>query len=361
MSRRGEAIYHRNDGLWEARYVKEVDIYGKKKYGSVYGHSYREAKDKRQDIVDRLLLCQGEVPTRRLTINALTKEWLLINKERLKKSSYQRYEGFFRNHIESIIGDAAAFYLTTTAVHSFSLNRLNAGLSPQSVNAVLIFLHSVMKYGHRQYHLPLPEFIYLAYDKKEMRVLTKEEQKKLVSYLLCEPDAYKVGVLVALYTGLRIGELCALHWDDVEENSIVVRRTVQRLKKDGALGTELSISTPKTEASCRTIPLPSFLKDYITPLRPANGSSYFLSYNITEPRVMQYKFKKYLVEAGINNANFHALRHTFATRCVECGFEIKSLSEILGHSNVQTTLNKYVHTSFELKQTNMERLASISW
>ncbi len=361
MARRGEAIYHRKDGLWEARYVKDIDICGKKKYGSVYGQTYREAKDKRQEILDRMLLCQSTVPLRKITIETLANEWLTINKSRLKKSSYQRYDGFLRNHITPVIGSAGAFHLSTSVVHEFSQNRLNAGLSPQTVNSVLVFLHSIMRYGHRQYHLPLPEFIYLSCGKKEMRVLSKAEQKHLVAYLLRESDIYKAGVLVALYTGLRIGELCALRWEDIQDSSIYVRRTVQRLKREDAKGTELYVSAPKTDTSYRMIPLPSFLKEFIETFRPNDNAGYFLSTYITEPRVMQYKFKKYLQEARIENANFHALRHTFATRCVECGFEIKSLSEILGHANVQTTLNQYVHSSFELKKQNMERLASVSW
>lgn len=363
VSRRGDAIYHRKDGLWEARYVKEIDIYGKKKYGSVYGHSYREAKEKRQDAMDRILLYQKAMPTRRITVSELGKEWLYINQNRLKLSSYQRYEGFLRNHIDALLGKTSVVYLTTASLHAFSQDRLNAGLSPQSVNAILTFLHSVLKYGHRQYNLPLPEFIYLSCSKKEMRVLSKQEQKRLVDYLLKDLDVYKLGVLVALFTGLRIGELCALRWSDISDNSIKVRKTMQRLKKTDGTGTILFVGDPKTETSSRMIPIPSFLSEKIETFRPTKyDNGYFLSPSekeIIEPRNMQYKFQKYLKEAEITDATFHTLRHSFATRCVECGFELKSLSEILGHANVQITLNKYVHSSFELKQTNMELLNSV--
>ena len=133
---------------------------------------------------------------------------------------------------------------------------------------------------------------------------------------------------------------------------------MQRLKKEDGTGTELYIGTPKTSSSVRAIPIPSFLRDLIAK-QTQNRADYFLSGSqvaVVEPRVMQYRFQQYLRQADIEKANFHALRHTFATRCVECGFEVKSLSEILGHANVQTTLNKYVHSSFALKQENMERL-----
>ena len=363
MARRGESIYHRKDGLWEARYVKEIDATGKKKYGSAYGHSYREAKEKRQDALDHILLYQKAPTLRGITVSQLAHEWLLINQGRVKPSSQQRYRDFIKNHIEPGLGTVRAVYLSTVNIHIFAQNRLSAGLAPQSVNSVLVVLHSILKYGYRQYGLPLPEIIYLAVEKKEMRVLTEAEQKKLTDYLLTDMDRYKLGVLTALYTGLRIGELCALRWDDIKEDCIVVRRTVQRLKKEGTEGTELFIGTPKTSTSMRTIPLPSFLKELIQAQRKEKpGCIYFLGSSptdIVEPRVMQYRFQKCLQQAGVEKANFHALRHTFATRCVECGFEVKSLSEILGHANVQITLNKYVHSSFELKQANMELLKLI--
>lgn len=360
MARRGESIYHRKDGLWEARYVKDIDLTGKKKYGSVYGHSYREAKEKRQDALDHILLYQKAPTIRRITMRNLTKEWLMLNRTRLKASSYQRYLGFYKNHIDKQLGDANAVFMTTVTLHQYALGRLEAGLAPQSVNAILTMLHSVLKYGNRQYKLPMPEIIYLAVEKKEMRVLSPEEQKRLVAYLMEDLDICKLGILVALYTGLRIGELCALKWTDIEDNSIKVRRTMQRLQKENESGTVLYIGAPKTKTSVRTIPIPSFLAELIAPFyKPDLREAYFLASKpkeIIEPRAMQYKFKRYLKQAGVQEANFHALRHTFATRCVECGFEIKSLSEVLGHSSVQTTLNKYVHSSFALKQANMELL-----
>ena len=358
---RGDAIYHRKDGLWEARYVKEVDTFGRKKYGSVYGHSYREARDKRQDALDRILLYHKSTPIRKISVSELAKEWLYVNKNRLKLSSYQRYEGFLKNHIEKQIGNAGVVYLNTININEFANERLKTGLAPQSVNAILIFLHSILKYGHQQYNFPLPDILYLSSPKKEMRVLTKEEQKKLVKFLTEKMDIYKLGVLVSLYTGIRVGELCALKWENMTNDSIKIRETMQRLQKADGKGTTLHIGPPKTETSIRTIPVPSFLSPYIEQFREERKDQMFFlgkdEKGIIEPRTMQYKFKAFLEEAGIEKANYHALRHTFATRCIELGFEVKSLSEILGHSSVSTTLGKYVHASYELKKTNMEKLS----
>lgn len=361
MARRGESIYLRKDGLWEARYVKEIDINGKKKYGSVYARTYREVKEKRQDALDRILLFQKPTTIRGITVEALAQEWLTVNQSRVKRSTLQRYQGFLKNHISPGLGPARVAYLSTVSIHEFAQNRLKAGLSPQSVNTVLVVLHSILKYGQRQYKLPLPEIVYLSVEKKEMRVLSPEEQKKLVAVLLEDMDAYKLGVLTALYTGLRIGELCALRWEDIDETCIKVRKTMQRLQKSGGEGTELFLGAPKSNSSLRAIPLPSFLRDLIFSFKNSHTTGeYFVAepgLPITEPRVMQYKFQKYLRQAGVDKANFHALRHSFATRCVERGFEIKSLSEILGHASSRITVDRYVHSSLALKQANMELLS----
>lgn len=360
MSRRGESIYLRKDGLWEARYVKEIDPNGKKKYGSAYGHTYKEAKEKRQDALDHILLFQKPTSLRGITVNTLAQEWLLVNRSRLKRSTQQRYQGFLKNHIDPGIGSARVIYLTTVAIHEFAQDRLRAGLAPQSVNTVLVVLHAILKYGHRQYRLPLPDIIYLSTEKKEMRVLSEEEQKKLVDFLLIDTDIYKLGVLTALYTGLRIGELCALRWEDIDERCIYVRKTIQRLKKPSGDGTELVIDAPKTDTSLRSIPMPSFLKELIFSFKDNHQiGKYFIAEpegSVTEPRVLQYKFNKYLQLAEIENANFHTLRHTFATRSIEAGFSVKVLANVLGHASVSTTLDKYVHTSLSMKQANMDLL-----
>ncbi len=362
MSKKENLIYHRKDGLWEARYVKEIDACGKKKYGSVYGHSCKEVTEKRHDIIDNIRLFQRLPTIRNMTVTELAIEWLYINQNRIKLSTYQRYSSVFKKHIVPIIGKKPIIYLTPTAIHEFALNRLSAGLQPQTVNSILIFLHSCLKYGHRQYNLPLPDIIYLTVQKKEMRVLSFEEQQKLVDFLNKDLDIYKFGVLLALYTGIRIGELCSLKWSDISECSIKIRRTIQRLQNTEGNKTELHFDAPKTSTSMREIPIPSFLKEIIEHFRKSSSQEFILGtvqMPIVEPRVMQIKFKKYLETAGIEKANFHSLRHTFATRCVECGFEIKSLSEILGHSNVTITLARYVHSSFELKSNNMEKLRQI--
>lgn len=365
MSRRGDRVYQRKDGLWEARYIKGCDASGKKKYGSVYGKTCREAKEKRRAAEDNLLLFQTPVGPRNVTVGRLVTEWLYINRQRLKPATWQRYEGFWRNHIEAVLGNVSALSCTTLSLHEYAMERLEQGLSSASVNAILVFLHSCFQYGHKQYRLPMPEFVYFPREEKEMRVLSPDEQKQLEAYILQDMDIYKLGVLLTLYTGLRIGELCALRWEDIERNQITVRSTMQRLRKTNGVGSAVVLGPPKTKSSLRTIPLPQFLTEHLEQFRKANeGQVFFLgtqSKPVVEPRVMQYRFKKYMKDLQIEGATCHTLRHTFATRCVDhYDFEIKSLSELLGHSSVVITLKKYVHSSMDLKRRNMDKLCLLS-
>lgn len=175
-----------------------------------------------------------------------------------------------------------------------------------------------------------------------------------------------MGVYLCLFTGIRIGELCALQWKDIsfDDNTLKIGRTLQRLQctdNSSLAKTKIIITEPKSPAASRCIPLPDFLVNTIKPFAGA-PQSFILSGSskkVIEPRTMQNHFKKYLVESKVECANFHSLRHTFATRCVEIGFEIKTLSEILGHSSVKITLDRYVHSSMEQKKANMKKLDGI--
>ncbi|MCM1480907.1 MAG: site-specific integrase, partial [Muribaculaceae bacterium] len=169
-------------------------------------------------------------------------------------------------------------------------------------------------------------------------------------------DCYNVGILLSAATGIRIGELCALKWEniDLEKSIITVKQTVQRVMKNSG-GTQLLVTSPKSACSDREIPLPDFIIPYLKTVRTADDC-FLLSggEKIVEPRTMQYRFKSLLKKANLPYVNFHALRHMFATNCVALGFDVKTLSEILGHSSVQITLNRYVHSSMERKKSCMK-------
>lgn len=352
MPRRGENIYKRKDGRWEARYVKEITADGKKKYGSIYADSYKEVKAKQQ----QCLLHPTKVVCNSMnqTVSILISEWLNCIKNQVKPNTYQKYESVCKNHIVNEIGSVLVKLISNYTIINFTNKLKEKNLSAKSINDILIVLGLAFKYAEEEYKITTPRIRYLKEEKKEMRVLSVDEQLQLTTYLNLNIDIYKFGILLALYTGIRVGELCALQWDDITDDYIQINKTMTRVKTENG-NTEIKIGSPKSDSSKRLIPTPQCLLPLINHFR---NSSYVLSndrLDYTEPRLMQIKFEKMIKECGLEKTNFHTLRHTFATRCVEAGVDVKTLSEILGHSDVKTTLNRYVHSSFELKQKSMKQ------
>ena len=239
------------------------------------------------------------------------------------------------------------------------------GLAPKTTSDILTVIKGSIEYGRYCGYMINCYLDKLVVKKPiaDMRVLSKEEQNRLQAVLLNDTDLRKFGVLLCLYTGMRIGEICSLKWEniDLERGILSIRETLQRIQGTGADGkskTKIIITEPKSKRSVRDIPLPSFL---ITMAKSfwSMPKAYILTGVVDrfiEPRLLQYSFKKYVLACGLEGVNYHALRHTFATRCIELGFDVKTLSEILGHTSVSITLNRYVHSSMETKRSNMERL-----
>lgn len=373
MSRKGENIYKRKDGRWEGRYMKGVRDNGKIQYGYVYGRSYSDTKKRLTEVQGALAF--GINPSTCITTNysEILLGWLQSSKLRTKESTYSRYYYLVSKYISPKLGQYKVNQLSNAVMEKYidgllESGRLNGtgGLSGKSVSDILTIIKSTLLYAKSNGCNIICDFSFLSvkHAEKEIRVLTKEEQKRLSTVLLSHTDNYKLGVLISLYTGMRLGEICALKWKNVnlEARSIKVIETMQRIKNTGLNEkekTKVIVSEPKSKCSIREIPIPICLLEIIKPFYTA-PNDFVLSgspIQYVEPRKLQYHFQKYVKEGGLENVNYHALRHTFATRCVELGFEIKSLSEILGHANVNITLNRYVHSSFELKMQNMNRLS----
>ena len=200
-------------------------------------------------------------------------------------------------------------------------------------------------------------------EKKDLRILTKDEQEQLEAFLYSSVDLVGVGIMISLYAGLRIGEICALSWEDIDLASgiIHIRHTIARVpctdpQKDAK--TSLIVDTPKTKASLRDIPISSLLQEQLATVKSSTGFILTDSQTFVSPRTYEYRFHKVLDNCGIDQVNYHTLRHTFATRCIEAGVDVKSLSEMLGHANVGITLNTYVHPSMDLKRLQLEKLHS---
>lgn len=356
MSRKGENIYKRRDGRWEGRYKTETS-----KYRSIYGKTYQEVKTK------LLILKAAPVPINssgKLTVKELFEEWLSAVKLRVKKSTYANYRMKADKHIIPQFGDMRYENLTIQMLHNFIEKKLKTGLSTKYVSDIIIVFKSMAKYISRVHGFknPIADVVLPKTDKKEMNLFSDIQQKKFCRHLLKSIDNTSISILISLYTGLRIGEVCGLKWSDIdfEKSIITVRRTVQRIRT-GASGTKLIIDTPKSRSSQRVIPIPAFLIDILRKFRKCEDFHILSgSKKIIEPRTMQRRFKTMLEKAGLPSINYHSLRHMFATNCIQLGFDIKTLSEILGHASVETTLNMYVHTSMErkIKCMNLLKIAA---
>lgn len=372
MSKRGENIYKRKDGRWEGRYIRSHDVNGKAEYGYIYGKTYSEVKQK----LLRIKVLPQQRPEKQgnqvITYNQLLDDWLRSSRLNIKDSTYARYSHLIQTHIKPCLGDFQLSKLSTQTVEDFIAAQLKngrldgrGGLAPKTVTDILTVIKSTIEYARCNNFEIACTLKKLSIKKKdkEMRVLTPAEQTALLETLTDEMDLCKFGVILSLYTGIRIGELCALTWEDLSlsESVLKVRKTMQRIQETeiGAIRkTKIIITEPKSKCSVREVPLLPFIVDMARPFF-ASPQAFVLTGDakrFVEPRTMQNRFKSYVAESGIEKANFHTTRHTFATRCVEVGFEIKSLSEILGHANVNITLNRYVHSSFELKCSNMNKL-----
>ena len=301
----------------------------------------------------------------------LARLWLLDIRVSVKESTYTRYHRTVEKYIVGAIGELEPCQIDRFLINSFSEYLLECGglrgggLSAKSVSDVICVVKAIIKFGQSNGYvfgntlgIRLPQL-----RRPRVRTLEGDARAFLERVLLGADDPGAIGILLSLFTGIRIGEVCGLRWEDVDPlaRTVKISRTVERIANldgCGASRTKLIICEPKTERSLRVIPLPSFLFEKIEPLRRA-PQIYIATAEPTptEPCALYRKYKSLLRSAGLEDYSFHALRHTFATRCVEQGFDPKSLSEILGHSNISTTLALYVHPTLEQKRAQMERLA----
>lgn len=365
---KGENIFKRKDGRWEARYIKGREASGKIKYGFCYGKTYREAKEKvtkAKAAVANFTVYSASTHHR---LSFYCDEWLKLRRIKIKESTYARYHAILEKHIKPKLGGYSPLRISNHDVNTFTKSLLSEGQSSKSVHDILVVLRSVLKYTSMFFPgmLPQIEINYPQKNKKEMRVLSPEEQSMFVEYLTEEMDTCKFGLMLALLTGMRIGELCALQWKKIslKEKTLYVNATVQRIcNLDGECKskTRIIITPPKSDSAIRTIPLTPFALALCEKMIPKNQEAYILTgtSELMEPRTLQYRIAKYTRDCGLEGVHCHTLRHTFATRAIEVGFEIKSLAEILGHASTTITLDRYVHSSMVLKRNNMDKLTSV--
>ncbi len=292
----------------------------------------------------------------------LSIEWLELKKTTIKQSTYYKYAYCIEKYLKDRLGRLRKKDLEKYDFNQMT-NDLTKELSPKSVKEILNVLKSILKYANQKYdmNIHLDLIISPKVRAKDISVLSKKEINRLEKYCLKENSLKSLGILICLNTGLRIGEICALRWEniDFEKKLIYIKKTLQRVytveKK-----TEIIIDSSKTESSIRSIPMSDkiyhILKDVY---KKQSEKAFFLTGSrdqYIEPRSYQNMFKRILKASKVKEYNFHVLRHTFATNCIKVGMDIKSLSEILGHASVDVTLNRYVHSSYDMKKKFLEKL-----
>ena len=369
MSRKGENIYKRKDGRWEGRYIIGRKTNGQARYASVYGRSYREVKE----VLERK---KGEqyrtLPNCSLTVKALLEMWLSLRSTEIKASSYQHYQALIYEQIVPRLGNIRVSNLTAEIISDFIKELLNrgrldgkGGLSKSTISGIMCILRSAIRLAGKKYairDMSLFDVKGPKVQQAKVATLSSGECEALARCIMAEPDLSGVAYLMAMGSGLRLGELCGLKWSDIrfEEKELSIQRTVLRLNIGNR--TQLVAQAPKTESANRVIPLTSETLALLSNLRNGAGDNTFIltgSKKPMDPRTLQKRFQRFLKNHGFRHIRFHALRHTFATRSIESGFDAKTISEILGHASVKPTLQLYVHPSMQRKRIVVESVSAL--
>ncbi len=294
--------------------------------------------------------------------------WKADKRRWVKPSTYAMYVQITNKHILPFFGRIKPEELSEETFQRFADGLLAQGLSIHSIRDVLMILKMILRFGeklsawpHILYEIHFPT---TAQRNPAIPVLSPVDQRKLLTHLMANFSFRNLGILICLYSGLRIGEICALQWKDLDvvTGEIHIDKTVQRIWLSDGEEKEyiLSVGLPKTVSSIRNVPICRELMKIVRPLRKVMSDDFYIVSNAAdplEPRYYRDYFRKLLVKLNIQPTRFHALRHSFATRCIESKCDYKTVSVILGHSSLATTMDLYVHPGFEEKKRAIERMA----
>lgn len=298
------------------------------------------------------------------TIREIAAAWKEYKRPYVKQSTMAAYVLILENHILPTFGEDNS--LPEQSVQAFVLYKIESGLSTKSVKDILIVLKMVMKFGVKKEWMTYYEWD-IKYppssENKVLDVLSVINHRKILNHIQSHFTFMGLGIYISLSTGLRIGEVCALKWGDINvtDGILTVNRTIERIYiiEGEKKHTELVINTPKTKNSCREIPMNKELLGMLKPLKKVVNDDYYILTNDerpTEPRTYRNYYKRLMEKLDIPKLKYHGLRHSFATRCIEVGCDYKTVSVLLGHSNISTTLNLYVHPNMEQKKRCIDKV-----
>jgi integrase len=305
--------------------------------------------------------------TEKTKISKVIDLWKNDKKQYVKKSSFSAYMLLIENHLLPTFGEQVS--IEESDVQKFVFKKLDEGLSQKTIKDILIVLKMILKFGVKRNLLEYQQFdIQFPTEREnpEIEVLSKVNQKKIMTYVQAHFTFKNLGIHICLSAGIRIGEICALTWENVDTDTgiISIRKTIQRIYivEGNNRHTELVLDTPKTKNSIREIPMSRDLLKMLKPIKKVVNDSFYVLTNEakpTEPRTYRNYYKKLMKELDIPELKFHGLRHSFATRCIESKCDYKTVSVILGHSNISTTLNLYVHPNLEQKKKCIDQMSKM--
>lgn len=299
----------------------------------------------------------------KLDFEKISTEWLLQKKIGIKESTYAKYEYMINRYLFPNLKD-----MKIEELQKYNFNELvvelKEDLSAKSVRDILGILKAILYYANDEYgyNFKIKKITSPKLDIENIVIMSRREKSRLENYCIKDNSLKALGIVICLNTGLRIGEICALKWENINLNkrTLSVKNTLQRIYDDKTKKTKVIIDVPKTRKSVREIPLSTKLYELLKAIKKKyKDIDFFLtgsSQKYIEPRNYQFYFKSLLKKCKIKDYKFHQLRHFFATECISVGMDVKTLSVILGHASVDVTLNRYVHSDFKKQKKYLERL-----